>query len=227
MIIRLRNLAVRAPVMADVAAVTHLMNICDEKDGGVAEETAQHLRDAWNSPDFQLAQDAWVVTTSTGDTVGYGVIRHDEEQQLTFNLYVRPDHRERGIGTLLLWLLEERARQLVNCDCYTQPDESIVLRTTIVHTCEVARHLFEREGYSETRTFWRLAVEMEPDSETMRDGKLMVELELDARNLTTTTRRRTGMYTARQYIVYEKVIWPGRILNATEHEELCLPASTH
>jgi GNAT superfamily N-acetyltransferase len=224
MIIRLRNLALRIPTMTDVAAVTRLINTCDRADDGVADETEQRLRAAWHVPTFHLEQDSWVVVTCSGDMVGYGVVRRDEGQLLTFSMYVHPDYRGRGIGTLLLWLLEERARQLARCDCGDESNAQVVLRTTIINTCAVARHLFEREGYSKERSFWRLTVEMEPDYKVMRDGKMMVELTLDASTLV--AQKSTDMYTAHQYIVYTKVLQTGRKIDPVECEELCLPTST-
>ena len=90
---------------------------------------------------------------------------------------------------------------------------------TVSHVNEPARRLLEREGYTQVRHFWRLVIKMdEVPSESFEEfyqhGQLKVDLVVDAQNLVGTTQlhKRTGMYVARQYNVYEKVLRVGQEL---------------
>ncbi len=213
MIVRLHNLSARPPAMSDLKAVTALMVACDLAESGVTEPVEEDVRSSWQEPDFNLRTDAWVIITNKGHIVGYAEVRRSGEQQLTSLLRVHPDYLGRGIGTLLVWLTEERSRQLL----HTISHEMRVILTTVVSNLnQRAQRLFEREGYTLSRSFWRLVIQMEDVSEQSLDelyrhGKLKVDLVIDAQNLMGTTQlaARTGMYVARQYNVYEKELRTG------------------
>jgi GNAT superfamily N-acetyltransferase len=212
MIIRLRNLAMRTPTLGDVVAVTQLLKTCALADRGVEEITEQTLLASWVSTDFHLDQDSWVVTTLSDQLVGYGAIRRGEGQQFIFEMHVHPGYRQRGIGTFLLWMIEERARQLATSDACRQDDGRVVLRTTIINTCDVARHLYEREGYDIVRHLWQLAVRAD-------DCKHVMEVVSLTGTLASMQHQRTGMYSTQQYIIYEKCLSFGHV--PLLQEELC------
>jgi len=109
---------------------------------------------------------------------------------------------------LLLRLAEERAREQINA---APPAERITLTSVVSHSNEAARRLLEREGYTLQQHFWRLIVEMEAEPSESYEafsqrGKLKLDLAVDTANLVGTTQihKRTGIYVARQYDVYEK-----------------------
>jgi hypothetical protein len=87
----------------------------------------------------------------------------------------------------------------------------------------------ERERYAQARHFWRLVIDMDevvsPEVHGGNEkGKVRVDLVVDAQNLmgATPLARRTGMYVARQYHVYEKVLHPG--YTVMEQETQCATA---
>ncbi len=213
MIVRLHNLSARPPVLSDLKAVTALMVACDLAESGVADPAEEDVRSSWQEAGFTLKTDAWVIVTNRGRIVGYAEVRRSGEQQLTSLLRVHPDYLGRGIGTLLVWLAEERSRQLL----HTMPHDLRVTLTTVVSNLnQRAQHLFEREGYTLSRHFWRLVIQVEDVleqslDELHRHGKLKVDLVIDAQNLMGTTQMatRTGMYVARQFDVYEKELRAG------------------
>jgi len=216
MIVRLHNLSARPPALADVKAVTALMIACDLAESGVADPTEEDVRNSWQAAGFNLRTDAWVIITNRGQIVGYAEVRRSGEQQLTSLLRVHPDYLGRGIGTLLVWLTEERGRQLMRT---IQPDLRVMLTCAVSNLNQRAHSLFEREGYILSRRFWRLLIQMEDVSdqslgELYQHGKLKVDLVIDAQNLIGTTQlaKRTGMYVARQYDVYEKELRAGKEL---------------
>jgi GNAT superfamily N-acetyltransferase len=216
MIVRLHNLAARPPTLSDLKAVTTLMVACDLAESGIADPVEEDVRGSWQEPGFTLKTDAWVIVTSKGHIVGYAEVRRAGEHQLTSLLRVHPDYLGRGIGTLLVWLTEERSRQLL----HSMPRDLRVTLTTVVSNLnQRAQRLFEREGYTPSRHFWRLMIQMEDVSEQSLDelyrhGKFKMDLVIDAQNLIGTTQlaARTGMYVARQYDVYEKELRAGVVL---------------
>ena len=220
MIVRLHNLSARAPITSDLREVIELLIACETDESGMADAMEEEVRNTWQEATFNLKTDAWVIVTNKGQIVGYAQVRSDEHEQFVALLRVHPEYRGRGIGTLLTWLVEERARYLLN---YVSPDTRVTLSSIVSSSDRAACRLLEREGYSEVRSFWRLIIEMdEMPTESFDDfyqhGKLKVDLVVDAENLMGTTRlqRRTGMYVAHQYVVYEKELRAARIIEPEE-----------
>jgi GNAT superfamily N-acetyltransferase len=208
MIVRLHNLSARPPAWSDLNAVTRLMVACERADAGVSHVTEEEIETNWHVTDFALKTDAWVIVTNRGQIVGYADVRHSGVQQLTSLLRVHPDYLGRGIGTLLVWLTEERARHLMQ----TMPlDQRVTLINNICSLNERALHLFEREGYMLARRYWSLSIQEEGDMSSPFEGYeqrnwLQIDLSADAYNLLGKPQQavRTGIYVMRQYYVFEK-----------------------
>ena len=76
--------------------------------------------------------------------------------------YVHPDHRGRGIGTTIVRLSEERAREHL----LLAPDGiRVVLQNWINADSEEARGLLEREGYAPARYFLQMEMSLAEDLE--------------------------------------------------------------
>jgi GNAT superfamily N-acetyltransferase len=213
-IVRFHNLAVRAPKMADLGAVTELMIACDTVESRIAEPTSEDVRRAWQSADFSMGMDAWVIATNQGRLVGYADVRSEKQGELVAVIRVHPEYRGRGIGTLLIWLIEDRARQIARCQ---DEEQHMALTITVSGMDQGGRHLLEREGYSVARHFWRLVIDIDEMSRAAQeelDGerKLKLDLVIDSHSLLgeAASYHRTGMYVAHQYDVYEKVLREGR-----------------
>jgi len=216
----LRNLIARAPAMDDLDAVTALVMACDAADYGLSDGTREEVHSDWQRPGFNLKTDAWVIVTTSGQFVGYAGVWQSEHARMQMFACVHPAYRGRGIGTLLLRLAEARAREHAE---QALPGVRITLDTAVSNVNTAAHHLLEWEGYTLIRHFWRLVIKMDevPSKsfeEFYQHGKLKVDLVVDAQNLMDATQlhQRTGMYVARQYDIYEKVLH-------VVHE---LPAST-
>jgi GNAT superfamily N-acetyltransferase len=207
--VRLSNLSARPPAMIDLEMVTALIAACDAADSGIADPTEDDVLRAWQAPGFNLRTDAWMIVANKNSLIGYADVRYTEEGQLIFSAHVHPDYRRRGVGTLLVWLAEERARQLAQ-----SLPARVTLQTTISSLNVEAKRLLEREGYTPVRNFWRLLIEMDEDASSAENsggGKIKMDLVLDSRSMrgVTPLARRTGMYVVRQYDVYEKVLRSG------------------
>ena len=83
----LGDLSFRAPTADDVQRAYALITRCDVEDYGEPDTDLDDLTFDWDRID--LARDAWLVATPTGDLVGYGaVIRWRTE--LEYAIYVDP-----------------------------------------------------------------------------------------------------------------------------------------
>lgn len=220
MIVRLRNLSARAPGATDLQAVAALLIECDVAESGIIGPTEEDVHCLWQTAGFNLKTDAWVITTNRGHIVGYADVRRDQHEQFVTLLRVHPGYRGRGIGTLLIWLVEERARQLLRS---MDTAHRVTLSCVVSDLDEAARHLLDRENYTQVRHFWRLVIEMDQVAMQAREeayqrGKLKVDLIVDSHNTAGTMQLPThsGNYVARQYNVYEKVLQAGKELQARD-----------
>lgn len=224
MIVRLHHLSARRPTLSDVGAVTALLIACDiyetgSKDAEVHEEDVRKL---WQAPDFYMHTDAWLIVHTMGTAVGYAEVQFREDGKITTRVAVHPDHRGRGIGTLLIWLTEERARGML---ARVSADMQVALSASASNANQAARHLYEREGYQVVRQFWRLLIEMAevPASTAQQQRGLKLDLKIDVKSWHGTTRlqEQTGMYSAHLYEVYEKVLRAGCVEREKEALAVC------
>lgn len=221
MIIRLHNLSSRPPTLADVKAVTELIRASDVAASGMTGVTEEQIRSLWQETYFDLKRDAWVIVTKSREIVGYAAVQQSENGQFQAVLYVHPSYRGRGIGTLLLWLGEERARQLMSCIDSTLR-VSLSIHASRLH--KEASHLLERENYAWVRGYWRVMIDINncaASSGGISQGrKLNVDLIVDAHDIASIMQlqQRTEVYAMQQYDVYEKELRAGVV---QQKEELC------
>lgn len=215
MIVRLQNLSARKPVLADLKAIAALLNTCDLANSGTFQVTEEDILRAWQVPSFNISSDAWVIVTRQGYVVAYAEVRQlEEHNNLAASLYVHPDYRRRGIGTLLLWMIEERARSLA---LYMSRETRVCLHLSVNSLNEGTKHLLEHEGYTRVHSFWRLLIDMSQaphaaSDEFSQHGKLTVDMMVDDETAINPSlqQQHAGMYVGRQYDVYEKELRPGQ-----------------
>lgn len=214
MIVRLRNLVARPPAANDLEAVTALMIACDLAESGIADTSREDVWNNWQVATFSLKSDAWVIVTNKGEIVGYAEVRRCGEQQIASLQRVHPDYQRRGIGTLLIWLTEERARQLMRT---ISPELQVTLTNVVNSLNQCAQHLFEREGYRAADRFWRLVILAEEGEEQAledfyHNSALKVDIVATTQGFTRTTHlaARTGIYSMHQYHVFEKELRAGK-----------------
>jgi len=219
MAILLHNLLARAPKLQDADAVARLLTECDED--GASHYTEEDLLADWQKPGFTLATDAKVILTNKGQLVGYVGIWYSEHVRIEMKGRVHPQYRGRGIGMLLLRLAEVRARQHVK---YASPEARVAVYNTVNAANQVAKNLLEHEGYALVNHFWRIIFETEEEAPlqigraSLPESKLKVALDVPYPCVTGTTRvyEPSGLYTVRQYDVYEKELRPGKEVNNGE-----------
>jgi mycothiol synthase len=137
---------VRPATVADGQAVTDLIRAVDLAAKGESDTTVDDLLDWWRL--FNLERDSWVVEAD-GRLAAYAAALLREAYDVDGG--VHPDFRGRGLGTALLRLTEERARD--------------VGAPRIFNVCLVvdagAVELFERNGYTDQRHFYRMVIDLD------------------------------------------------------------------
>jgi GNAT superfamily N-acetyltransferase len=209
MAVLLKNLLARAPKIEDLVAVKELVAACDVAEYGLVGSTMEDLTSNWQKSEFNLATDAWVIVTNKGQLVGFACVWHRDYEQIYTFVCVHPEYRGRGIGTLLLRLAEERARQYARNAC---SGSRVTLNGTVSRVNEEAKRLFEREGYTPARQFWHIAVELDESSDqSSQHGKLEGGLDVESRRLVNAAQLydRDAVYVIRQYAIYEKELRAG------------------
>ena len=215
MAVLLKNLLARSPKEEDLVAVAELVRACDVDEHGLADSTLEDLTSYWHQPGFNLATDAWIIVTNKGQVVGFTCVWHRDYEQIFTFVGVHPEYRGRGIGTLLLRLVEERARQHVR---NARPGSRVTLCGTVSSLNEQARRLFEREGYTAIRKIWRIEV----GANDSRDRAFKVDLDIMSQHLVEATKLYDldAVYILREYEVYEKELRAGEKLPICLEDEL-------
>ena len=220
MSVLLRNLLARSPKTEDLVAITELVRACDVDEYGIADSTMEDLVSYWHQPGFNLATDAWVIVTNKGQAVGFTCVWHRGYEQIFTFVCVHPEYRGRGIGTLLLRLVEERARQHVR---KARPGSQVTLCATVSSLNEQAKQLFEREGYSALRTIWRIEVGANDSrEESTLHTVFKADLDIVSQRLVDATKLYDldAIYIIREYEVYEKELRAGEKLPVSLEDEL-------
>ncbi len=220
MAVLLKNLLARSPKLEDMVAITELIKACDVDEYGIADSTMEDMSSNWHQPGFNLATDAWVIVTNKGQAVGFTCVWHRDYEQIFTFVCAHPEYRGRGIGTLLLRLVEERARQHVR---NARPDTRVTLCGTVSSLNEQAKRLFEREGYTSIRKIWRIEVGA---NDSMDKSSLYrafkADLDVESWRLVDATQLYDldAIYIIREYEVYEKELRAGEKLPVSLEDEL-------
>ncbi len=152
-----RGFVLRRPTMDDLQAALELIQIGEIEREGKPETTAHEMHLWWESPDFSLANDSWIVFSPEGKAVGLANVEHRQHARIFIGGDVHPDYRRRGIGTHLLKLNEQRAQQHL---AEAEPDVRVSILSWIDEKNAAAKHLLEQHGYSYIRSHWRMKIEL-------------------------------------------------------------------
>jgi GNAT superfamily N-acetyltransferase len=225
MAVLLKNLVARAPQTQDLAAITELIVSGERAEDGIANSFLEDVLSCWQRPDFHLATDAWVIVTTRGQMVGFAGVWHEDYREISTGFCVHPDYRDRGIGTLLLRMIEVRAREYVRL---AQPGTRVVLRGLVSKGSAGAQRLFEREGYQPGHQFLRISFRLAEDTGELpvsgAQSTLRADVSLEQGRLlgATPLYDRDGLCTVCLYRTYEKEL---RAASTAPHASLSL--STH
>lgn len=213
MAVLLKNLVARTPKMGDLNAITELVTLCESAEYGIADSSLEELLSHWHQADFHLAKDAWVIVTTRGQIVGFACVWHEHHVRISTAIFIHPEYRNRGIGTLLLRMAEERARQHMRL---AEAGKRVVLLGQVSRENESAQRLFEREGYKPGRQFLRISFALAEDTGDLPvplgQKRLRADVSLEQGRLigAAPLYDRDGLCSARFYRMYEKELRPAR-----------------
>jgi mycothiol synthase len=159
------SLSLRPVQWSDLEAVTQLIyDVCEADGDAAVAVTVDELKHEWETPGFVLEKDAYLVQTSDGRIVGFEEFNNGHEHAILHtDGYVHPDFKGRGIGTALLRMIEQRAREEMKL---AELDVRVALRSlTDIHD-ETGLALYRNEGYQPLRYHWRMEIMLnEPPAE--------------------------------------------------------------
>jgi ribosomal protein S18 acetylase RimI-like enzyme len=165
-----------------------VLRASDEAVYGDTDWTAEGLRDEWDGLD--LERDAWLVEVDE-KVAGVAHLLEVKGATVIGDAYVHPGLTGRGVGSQLLELLEQRAREL---EPRWPAEGRVVLQLAHLVGDERAPLLLAAKGYERARSFFRMVTDvtapipepvwprgvelrpLDPD----RDGRPLFDAELEA-----------------------------------------------
>lgn len=150
----------RAPVLADLVAVSDLCNRYTQDMLGINTSTPETLRSEWHFPNISLSDDFRVVMNDDNAAIGYAVVwNHGTPySRAHINIIVDPTYKNQGLEHTLLDWAENRAVETFA----KAPDEAmlILMSETYHHEAE-QKELLAEVGYQKTRNFWTMKIELD------------------------------------------------------------------
>jgi len=144
------DLIVRSPAEADAQAVVDLMTACEIAEYGEADASLEDVLDEW--ADIDLAQDAWLVYTSSGQLTGYAALFCDHTTAIDFYTLAGPGQVD--LNGYLLARCEERLREIAGGE-----KGPVTVETIVPHTDAAGRQAAEAAGFAPRHYYFRMQVE--------------------------------------------------------------------
>ncbi len=94
----------------DLSPLAHILAEIESIDRDGEDASEEYLRNSLTWPNYRPAQDAWIAEAE-GKLVGYGVALEQPSQRCTIYVVVHPSKRRKGLGSQLLELTLNRARE--------------------------------------------------------------------------------------------------------------------
>lgn len=148
---------VRAPAEADLEPVLEVLRAADSSIAGDSDWTASDLAHEWS--DLDLARDAWVFELD-GTVAGYASF-YARGGRLSGDGYVHPGYRNRGIGSEILRVTEERARAE---EASIESGERVYLQNASLDD-DCTQAFYRAHGYEPVRGFRGMTIDLEAEPE--------------------------------------------------------------
>ena len=161
--------AIRPASIDDLDGVAEMLLADDLADTGQSDFDADFLRDQWSSPGLDLSVDAWVVTDPRSTIVGHANVAPEGDGKLKSWGLVHPDHRGRGLGSVLLDRIERRAAERI------EPGSGSVF-TAVTDVDAAGAALVGSRGFERVRSFRHLQLDL--DGPSPRSGESPPGIEI-------------------------------------------------
>jgi len=151
------SLKLRPVQWSDLNAVAQLIyDVCEADGDTTVAVTPEELKHEWETPEFVLERDSYLVETADGRIVGFEEFSNGHKHAILHtDGYVHPNFKGRGIGTALLRTIEKRALEEMKL---AEPDVRVSLRSGIDNRDPSSHDLHRTEGYQPLRYHWRMEI---------------------------------------------------------------------
>lgn len=140
-------------------------------DGSPDPAMVDGVRQTWDKPGFDRERDSWTVIAPDGQLAGFAHLGPPDRAHLYSHGYVHPEHAGRGVGSLLVHLIDARADERLtrtNADA----GERVILQQWLSARNPAAHTLFAAHGYTCVRHLWGMTIDFtgEPQPPAWPDG---------------------------------------------------------
>lgn len=170
----IQKFRIKHPALEDAQAITDLVSLCDIEDIGEPDITLSDVLDMWNS--IQIDTDAWIALSTAEEIIGYGFVEVTGTNRMDTCVFVHPQFKNQGIGSLLLNKVEERAHVLAEGK---EGEQKLMNQISFTNTA--ARKLVEDRGYQFRRLYERMKIELEgqPSQPQLPKGMTLQSFQSD------------------------------------------------
>ena len=151
----------RPPRRDEVDSAHAVFTAAERSAAGSSLTLPSDIEHEWSMPGFDRDRDAWVVEAPDGRLAAVAWLNFGH---LAIEVAVGPEARGQGIGTALLPVLEERAREVFG--------PGALLKQLVRGSNDAARHLLAAAGYEPKHRYTRMRIELEapPAQPALPDG---------------------------------------------------------
>jgi len=142
------DFCIHPPREEELEVICEMLNACDMADCGMPDSPLDQLLGDWRDENFHPETDAWLAVSRDGRIAGYAAVSQRSYVLVRADVRVHPDFRGRGIGTHLLSLAEQRAREYIPL---APPDVRVVLQVWHHNSNQGARPVIEAAGFVSVR----------------------------------------------------------------------------
>lgn len=159
---------IRPARITDSEELQQILIACDLDEFGTADFVFDVKNDVLN--ELNLETNSWVVTKEEV-IVGFGFVEEKGKGRLDTFIFVHPQHKGKGIASLLLDRAEARAKRQLE-EFKAQGIEEYEFNNAIPLNNDGAKHLLEKRGYKLTRLYSQMSIDIEdlPEEPTIAEG---------------------------------------------------------
>ncbi len=169
--------SLRAPTMADAAAVAALITACGIAEGDVSGIDPAVVAADWRQPSVDLSHDAWMIFAADGALAAFADILPVGDTDYEIECCVLPRFTGLGLGTYLTARTETRARERI------ASTSGLMTLTGAFNSVNVAaRELYESAGFTPVRYFLHMYIRLDapPPMPVLPEGFTLRAIDPDS-----------------------------------------------